>query len=126
LDYEGTRYVFIQEASRWKVEEPAGKRWDLQTDMVALLDAIDPLESQGQAQPPPEAELGLDDPTLRVSAVTEGAVGEVTHGPLSVGAIQSGEQGLRYARIDGKDDVILVSQELIHAVREALRGIVDR
>ena len=129
LVFEGTRYVFRMGSRKWAVEEPSGKAWDLQSDMLALLEALSDLRAVGveaDEHPADLAAYGLADPMLRWTATLKpGPADDAAPvlGPVQIGNPCADDAHARYALVPGRDELFRVDQAVIDDVREALRGL---
>jgi hypothetical protein len=133
LHFEGTDYAFERQPSGdWAVVSPANKRWELQSDMQALLAALNPVKAVGIESTAPEVNpegMGLAAPVLTAEAVVPATTRDTPdahYGPLRVGQPAADNAHQRYATVEGKAEVYRVGQALIDDVREALKGIRDR
>ncbi|MBN2309229.1 MAG: DUF4340 domain-containing protein [Candidatus Hydrogenedentes bacterium] len=128
LTFRGAAYRFEMGTRKWEVMEPAGKVWDQQSDMAALLDALSEVEAAGIAEPAPPNQpdpYGLEQALLTFEVELAGDEAG-TAGPLVIGAVSRENPRQRYATVPDRLEVFLVKQSLIDEVREALRGIRDR
>ncbi len=132
LHFEGVDYEFrLGDDGKWVVSAPPGKRWELSSDMEALLRAVNPVRAlarERSAEPEDLASFGLDAPLLRVEVFRPSRFrgeDEGMAGPLEVGSPAPDESLERFARVAGRPGVFRVSQALIDEVREALKGIRD-
>ncbi|MCP4642649.1 MAG: DUF4340 domain-containing protein [bacterium] len=128
LTFEGTSYRFVKGSRRWDVAEPAGMAWESQTDMDALLDAVNPVEVWGCARSEPledPAPYGLAEPILRfeVDVVGEDGESRTTLGPASVGGLYGDATRYRFATLPDYPGVFYVEQNVIDSLREVVRGI---
>ena len=130
LTLEDAAHVFVKGEQAWRVQEPAGKVWESQDDMRALLDAFDGLTSESveaAVTPPDLSILGLDKPVLTVTVTTQNEAGtSTTHALVSIGKICPDDNHLRYAMVEGRPQVYRVKQAPVSTVREALRGVIDQ
>ncbi|MCL4692874.1 MAG: DUF4340 domain-containing protein [Candidatus Hydrogenedentes bacterium] len=130
LVFEGVNYRFTRGESAWRVSEPAGKVWESQSDMRALLEALRTLRATGverSTAPPNLVPYGLEDPVLVAGVSTrETPKGEETiHGPVTIGSLCEDKPHERYAMAAGRLDLFRVKQDIIDTVRDVLRGVVD-
>jgi len=131
LFFEGVEYVFEQGQTKWLVVQPEKKTWDSQTDMEALLAALNPVKAIDRVSeqlPQDPASYGLTSPVLAVEvdleASSEQPEGPV--GPLKLGVVCETNQHARYAVIAGQPALYLVRQALVDTVRDALAGVRDK
>ncbi|MCC6485988.1 MAG: DUF4340 domain-containing protein, partial [Candidatus Hydrogenedentes bacterium] len=131
LQFEGVSYRFTKGEQAWKIDEPAGKVWESQSDMKALLAELSSVRATAIEQSPAPADLkpfGLDTPTLsvRLSAAPSAPDGQTrVLGPLMIGALCTDSPHERYAMVAGRADLFRVKQTLVDTLRDALRGVVD-
>lgn len=129
LRFDATEYVFERVDHEWVVRSPAGSRWDVQSDMKALLAAFNPVNAvdiEGQPESGDPARFGFDAPILSLQVVVEqpgGKAEPVTLGPLTIGAPTEGDSQKRYATVAGRQEVFLLRQKIVDDVREALTGV---
>jgi len=131
FEFEGTAYALDKVHGKWLVTDPPDKTLANQADVETLLDALNPLHASSavQADPPLDpGAYGLDSPLLRlfVSTRADPAGAEIRLGPVTVGQSTAENSQWRYAAVGGRDGVFTVRQDLIEAVREALRGVTER
>jgi len=131
LIFEGTSYIFARGESAWKVAEPAGKVWESQSDMRALLDGLSGMRAVAIEECPAPADVapyGLDEPVLTVRLTAREKAdneNQAIIGPLVIGSLCEDDPHQRYAMAAGRLDLFRVKQDIIDTVRDALRGVVD-
>jgi len=133
LRFDAVNYRFDKVHGTWLVREPPGRRWESQSDMAALLEAINPVYAvsvEEEHAPKDLAPYGLGDALCTVSVVTaEGDPArawdaeETAHGPLHIGATTTDDSQQRFAIVAGQPAVFRVKQDIIDGIREALRGV---
>jgi len=131
FDFEGQAYVFEMLHGKWILRAPETKQLVNQGDVDILLDALSPIFSRG-TEPGADGNLeayGLTAPLFSVHVTTKSPDAEdeeTRHGPLCVGSPTKGDSQLRYATSADRQGVFHVRQDVIDAVREALRGLKER
>jgi hypothetical protein len=130
LLFEGVEYVFEQGRTKWLVVQPEKKTWDSQTDMEALLAALNPVKAVDRVSeelPQDLASYGLTSPVLSVEVdLDANSEQPETVGPLKLGAVCESNQHARYAIVAGQPALFLVKQALVDTVRDALAGVRDK
>ncbi len=125
--FDAVDYIFEKLHGRWVVRMPENARLANQSDVEMLIDAVNPLT--GSAEPEPGSDLaayGLDVPRFSLVVTTRSADDpsqESQWGPVAIGNVTSDDSQRRYATSAGREGVFRVSQSVIEAVREALRGV---
>jgi hypothetical protein len=131
LGLDDTAYVFARGEQAWKIQKPAGKVWESQDDMQAIIDTFAGLNAESvdtAAAPPDLSVFGLDKPTLSVTVTVqeEGGATPTVLGPVTIGKLCPDDNHLRYAMVAGRPQVYRVKQAPVSAVRAALRGVVSQ
>lgn len=137
LEYEGTEYIFERPGEKWLLQAPADKRLDSESDVEAIIEGVARLritdiaidagrfQALGPERESEFARMGLDEPKLAVSFDIRGQDGETeTFGPLTVGGFDPENARDRYAVLAGREEVLVVPQDFVDDVREALSGLV--
>ena len=131
LNFEGTSYMFARGESAWKITEPAGKVWESQSDMRALIEGLSGMRAVAIEESPAPADLapyGLAQPVMTVRLTARETAADGTQsiiGPLLIGKLCDDDPHQRYALAAGRLDLFRVKQDVIDTVRDALRGVVD-
>ena len=131
LIFEGTSYLFKRGETAWLVAAPESKVWESQSDMRALLDALSDMRAVSVETSPAPADVtpyGLNAPVLiaRLTArQTDANNKPIIVGPVTIGSLCKDNPHERYAMAAGRLDLFRVKQDVIDAVRDALRGVVD-
>jgi len=132
LKFEGSEYTFARNPSgvAFDVVQPQGMRFESQSDMAVLLDALKNVYAKARVADPGDAATGLAAPvlvagvTVRVNDPdTPGAQRDETVDTLVVGNLAEGASHQRYATVASRDEVFLIDQDLISTLRESLRGV---
>lgn len=120
ITLDGEKYEFALIQGRWNVTSPDNRVWERQSDMELLLDSVCNAKALDTVDID-EAAAGLERPVFTVSI--EGA-GEAA--AYEIGGAVEGSEQMRYTRVAGSDEVLLIEQRVLDRVREALRGIVPQ
>lgn len=126
LEFEGTQYSFVFGSRRWRVEAPGGLGFESQSDMTALLAAVNPLKASSlEAQEIP-ADLNqylLDRPPMRMRVVLgEGADARALP-EFTVGGVAIDNSRERYALVEGMPQVYRIRQDVVDRVRQVLENL---
>jgi len=127
--FENTGYTLEKVHDRWVVREPQGHLLQNQQDAEAILALLNPLTAvSGMAEPPLDhrSAFGFDQPILQAYiqlAAADGSGQGERLGPVIIGQPSAENSQERYAMADGKAGIFRVRQEIIHRLRDALRGI---
>jgi hypothetical protein len=125
--HAGETYQLQNLGGTWQVTQPPNHSLQNQRDVLAILDAINPVKAEA-ALPPgePLSAYGLEPPVFSILLYVL-APGEPEGmrrvGPLYIGDPVDGEVHYRYATAAGRAGVYLIRQEVLERVREAVRGI---
>lgn len=125
LDYNGKSYRFAKPGSSWRVEAPEGHALAGPAVMPAILDALDGLRSNRLESPSLEdpARYGLDAPFLRAKVSIDEDGEPVALPEALLGDVDPVRLHLRFAAVEGNDEVLLVPQRKLDALFDALAGV---
>lgn len=127
LTCDGVAYAFVREGAKWRLEAPEGKSLQSQSDAKAILESLGAAEIEAIEEGVDGSHFGFDQPVIeaRVFVEKDDASGVATEvlGPLMIGAVCGDEGEQRFARVEGRGDVVRVSQALVDDLREALKGV---
>lgn len=127
ITFENIIYQIAQRHNRWVLQMPESMKIHNQSDVGAIMDAVNPLimNSCLIATIPTELDLyGLDAPvldlTITLTAVPPQKAQQLN---LRIGKPNPANPDERFALTSARPGIYLVSQEIINQIREALKGI---
>ena len=129
LECDGAEYLFEKALTTWRVRQPPDSKFESQSDVEAILEALSPVVARSFAaeQPGDPAAYGLAAPVLTATVTAENEDGGETRvGPLRVGVVAEDNPHERYAMVAGRQEVFRVRQDIVTDIRAALRGVVER
>lgn len=125
--FDAIDYVFEKVHGRWVIRRPENASLANQSDVDMLINGVNPMTGRAEPDPNPDlAAYGLDVPRFKLVVTTRPAddpARETQWGPIAIGNVTVDDSQRRYATAAGREGVFRVSQSVIEAVREALRGV---